>query len=448
MHRLIIVILFLVFPATSFAGEKPSLTLEEALSLALQHNAQIIESKELIEKQRGVELEALSFIMPRLSLEGNYDITDNKLIESFNDNAFGTDTDWSSGIKLTQPIYAGGKSFSYYAKQQFTKEAAEKELIEKTLDTLLEVKERFFDVLLAESQREVQEESVKLLEEELRSEKNKYAAGEVSQFTVLRAEVAVANGKTPLIRARNRVNLSREELKQVLGLPLENPLRNSDSFEAVGELKYFDYKIALPDALDSALRNRASIRRLKLLVNAAEEGIEVEMADFLPDIDATASYNIEKSRFSDELDDTNRGWRGGIEAKWKIFDSFETSAKIDQAKNDLAIAENLLRQGILDVEVEVRRSYMSFLEARALVRSSIKVVEQAKEALRLSQNRLRAGSGIQLEVLDAQVALTEARSNEVQALFDYNIAIARLKRAIGDIPENKKVAGLNTNPTT
>ena len=151
----------------------------------------------------------------------------------------------------------------------------------------------------------------------------------------------------------------------------------------------------------------------------------------MPSINAFASYGIEKSRFSEDLDDTLDGWRAGVTADWSIFSSFETASRVRQAESREAQSLIALRQARLDIETEVRRGYSRLLEARQLVKTSKKVVAQAKESLRLAKNRFTAGSGTQLEVLDAQVALTEARSNRVQALYDFSIAVAQMNRVVG-----------------
>ncbi|MCS7049803.1 MAG: TolC family protein, partial [Verrucomicrobiae bacterium] len=83
------------------------------------------------------------------------------------------------------------------------------------------------------------------------------------------------------------------------------------------------------------------------------------------------------------------------------------------------------------IELEVRQAYSDFLQAVELLEAQKKTVEQAEESLRLAEARFRAGSGTQLDVLSAQTALTEARSNEARALYDYNVAVATMERVTG-----------------
>jgi outer membrane protein TolC len=91
----------------------------------------------------------------------------------------------------------------------------------------------------------------------------------------------------------------------------------------------------------------------------------------------------------------------------------------------------LIEESILAVDVEVRRSHSSLIEAWELVDASGKVVEQADEALRLAQVRYDAGTATQLDLLTSQVELTRAKLNQLQAYYRYNVALAAMRKAIG-----------------
>ncbi|MCB0358529.1 MAG: TolC family protein, partial [Bdellovibrionales bacterium] len=419
-------------PSDSNSGVEV-VTLEEALTTALSYNAAIREAEQRVNEQHGVLIYARSFLFPKVEASGRFDAEDQDLIPSFGQSSFGSDKTWDAKLEIRQPLYTGSRGFNYYREQKLREEAARAELEAIAQDVIYQVTQSFFDVLLARSQMEVQRESVRLLEEELRNERNKFAAGTISEFNVLRAEVAVANARTPLIRAENALKLAKEELKRILGAAPQHPQRLREEVDVKGELSSPPFQVVLDDALEQAEARRPELRQLNLLIDAAERGVAVEWGAYLPELSGTASYGIEKSRFSDELDDTLNGWRAGLEVTWDVWDTFETKSLVDQAKARLARARIAHRQRKLDVEVEVRRAYSRLLEAKALLRASEKVVQQADESLRLARNRFNAGAGTQLDVLDAQVALTEAKSNRVQALYDYNLSIARMQRAQGII---------------
>jgi outer membrane protein TolC len=130
--------------------------------------------------------------------------------------------------------------------------------------------------------------------------------------------------------------------------------------------------------------------------------------------------------------DRRDGWTAGLQAQWDIFDGRATAGRVAQAKSQLMQTKLAVDETTLAIDVEVRRAHSSLTEAWELVDASGKVVEQANEALRLANVRYGAGTATQLDVLTSQVALTEARLNQLVAYFNYNIALAAMRKAVGE----------------
>jgi outer membrane protein TolC len=131
------------------------------------------------------------------------------------------------------------------------------------------------------------------------------------------------------------------------------------------------------------------------------------------------------------MGETTHGWYAGARVTWNVFDGLLTRGQVQQACAQLAAAELDAADTRRATELEVRQAYSDYLQALQLIEAQKKTVEQAAESLRLAEVRFRAGSGTQLDVLSAQTALTQASSNQVQALHDYNVALATLDRAAG-----------------
>jgi outer membrane protein TolC len=134
---------------------------------------------------------------------------------------------------------------------------------------------------------------------------------------------------------------------------------------------------------------------------------------------------------SSDLARLDRGWIAGAQLSWNLFDGLRTQGRIKEATANHERAEVDLDDRTRTIELEVRTAYSNFIEAREVLESQKKVMEQAEEALRLARARSEAGTGTQLDVLSAQTALTDARTTQVQALHDYETARARLQRAVG-----------------
>ena len=135
--------------------------------------------------------------------------------------------------------------------------------------------------------------------------------------------------------------------------------------------------------------------------------------------------------FSSDLSYDVYGWTAGVQLTWDIFDGFRTKGKVVEARAQYEKAGVEVDDTGRRIELEVRTAYSKFIEATEVLESQRKVVEQAQEALRLASARNDAGTGTQLDVLSARSALTEAQTTQILALHDYDVARARLERAIG-----------------
>ena len=299
-------------------------------------------------------------------------------------------------------------------------------------DTILAVRKTFYEILLAQAQVEVRQQSIKLLEQQLTDTQHRFDVGAVPRFNVLRAEVELANAKPPLIRAQNNLRLAKEALVKLLGL--DSPTQGQSDFTPInfdGHLAYEPRNWRIDTALADAIKLRPELQLAKTQISILEEALNVAGAGNRPELSAFANYGWRNSMFADKLDQTRDGWTAGARLSWALFDGLQTRGKVTQARAQLEqsrIDSADIRRG---VELEVRQAYSDYLQALELLEAQKKTVEQAEESLRLAEARFQAGTGVQLDVLSAQTALTDARSNEVQALYDYNVALATLERATG-----------------
>jgi outer membrane protein TolC len=297
---------------------------------------------------------------------------------------------------------------------------------------LLEVRTRFADVLLARERIGVQEQSVNLLREQLQTVRNRFEAGAVSQFEVLTAEVALANAQPALINARNSFRISIDELRQVLGYRggFGADLQKVPEFE--GELLFRPVAYDLEASLAAAKAKRPELLRLAQIEQARESGVTSARSDFLPEVSITGGYEGRKLSSSNAFRDTVDGWTAQVQASWAIFDGARTRGRVAQARAQLNQARLSVAEQELAIEVEVRRALSSLQEAAELAAAAEKVVGQAEEALRLADVRYRNGAATQLDVLQARVALTEAQLNRLEANYRHTVALATLRRAIGE----------------
>ncbi len=226
----------------------------------------------------------------------------------------------------------------------------------------------------------VQEESVNLLQNQLKDQQNRFEAGTVPRFNVLQAQVQLYNQIPQLIAARNNYRISVLQLAKTLGLDF-NPARGiATPLRVSGDLTYIP-------------------RKIDLLADANGGG------EWLSN-DLNSSFG-----------DVSKGWLTTVTGSWPIFDSGMAWGKIQQQRAILSQQEITYDDDVRQVELEIQQAASNLLQNRELIQATEKNQETAEEAVRLAKARLDAGAGTQLDVLNAQVQLTTAQSTYLQALF-------------------------------
>lgn len=444
MKKLTLFSLFLgstlaVFAAGTNAPAWPdrSLSLLDCVNIALVQNADILKAKNQLEAQMGVVIQTRAVALPQLQATGQYTDQDKSLSPQYPSSISGyvppqPHQNWNAGIQIVQNIYAGGKMVAAFQGATATKLQAQANYQTALADMILLVKLAYYDVLLAEQQIVVNEASVKLLQQELDDQKRRFDAGTVPHFNVLRAEVALANAKPPLIKSRSQFRIAKNLLVNLLGynLPrevLENiPMTLTDSFNLS------TWNLVLPDAIQQALEKRSELKALRQEINLARVNKVNARAGYKPTIAAFAGYNWLNNSGSTDLSDDLNGWSVGGQMTWNLFDGALTLGKVKQANALYDKSRTELDDRSRQIELNVRTAYSDFIEAKEVLESQVKVQEQAEESLREANARFDAGTGTQLDVLDAETSLTQARTTLVQAQHDYAAARARLERAIGE----------------
>ncbi len=406
----------------------------DAINIALQGNSTILKSRSDIEAAYGIVVQTRAIAWPKLRAGGNYQWSDQiETLElaGFPPLSFQRENVWTAGVQLVQSIYEGGRVKAALRTARLTREQALQEHEGVLADTLLQVRTAYYDVLLAAQRIDVQRASLALLQSELDTTRRRFEAGNVPRFNVLRAEVEVANARPALIRASNDWRIAKNQLANLLGVSLPPDVWDDIPLQLTGKLDVVPFRIELPAALAQAVQQRPELAALRTTEALRREAVKTARAGYLPRLQVFAGRGWRSSTFQKDLAFDISGWNAGAQVSWDLFDGFETKGKLQEAKA-------LHRKATLDVEdltrrveLEVRTAYSGFVEAREVLESQTKVQEQADEALRLATTRAEAGAGVQLDVLSAQTALTQARTTQIQARRDYRVALARLERAIG-----------------
>ncbi|HEU0009580.1 MAG TPA: TolC family protein [Verrucomicrobiae bacterium] len=415
------------------------LSLADALSIAEAQNAALQKAKKDLEITHAVAVQTRAVALPRLAAGGQYRAIDQGFIDSpsvsgptpfpvvFEQN----DQSWNIGLEVAQTVYDGGRLQSSLRSARLLREQALFDFQTALADTLLNVRVYYSDALLAAEQIIVREASVNLLTQQLDDTRRRQEAGTVPQFNVLRADVELANARPPLSRARNAFRIAKQRLANELGYDVPAGVPEDLPLTLTGRLDAPRAEVELPNALALALQNRTELSSIRVAEKLRKEGVDTAKADYFPRFELFAGYGVQNRQFTPDLTSEIHGWSAGARMNWSLFDGQLTKGRVQEARARHERVRIDYEDARRRIELEVRALYSTFVEAREVLDSQQKVIEQATEALRLASARYEAGADTQLNVLSAQTALTEARTVYVQALHAYSVALARLQRAMG-----------------
>ena len=409
------------------------LSLADALNTALLQNATILKAKNDLEASQGLVIQARAVALPTVTATGKYGDEQMSLVQNFPGATNSQPHEsWSSGVQISQTVYDGGRSIAALRSASTTKKQSLAVYQTAVADTLLQVRLAYYDVLLAAQQIVVRESSVNLLQKQLEDQQHRLDAGTIPKFTVLQAEVAVANERPALIQARNSYRIAKNNLSNLLGYDLPREIWGDIPLNLTDGFNITPLEVNLPEVLQQALQKRTELEALRRTVDLQKLNVVSARSGYQPVVSVYAGYGWVSSQFSRSLDDKFEGWSAGAQLNWNIFDGAATYGRVKQAKAQLARSKTDLADQQRQIELAVRTTYSDVMQARETLDSQAKVQEEADEALREARARADAGTSTQLDVLNAQTALTQARTTQITAEHDYAAARANFERAIGN----------------
>ncbi len=418
------------------------LSLSDCLNTALEQSAAVLKGRQDLEANHGLSVQTKAIVIPKLEASGAYSLVEDASVDRLTiapnpamPGGFPVidpgDRSWSTGIRLVQSIYEGGRMVSSLRTARLLREQALAQFHAVLADTAAEVRIAYYDALLAEKQIVVNEESVALLEKEFEDSRRRFDAGTVPRFNVLRAEVELANARPGLSRARNAYRIAKNVLLDRIGATVPSDVWEDIPLRLTGTLDTPQLRLDVPEAVQLALARRPELVVLRKSEDLRREGVVQARAGYLPRLEGFAGYGARKSMFSPDVADEVHGWEVGVQAVWSLFDGALTRGKVIEARAQLEKARVETEDVVRGIQLEVRSACSTLVEAWEVLESQGKVLEQAHEALRLARVRAEAGSGTQLDVLGAQTALTQSGITQNRAKRDYAVARTRLERAIG-----------------
>ena len=332
---------------------------------------------------------------------------------------------FSNGISVNIPLYTGGLVEGQIDVAKLGKTNAQEEILRVEQATKYSAIQGYYGLLAYQELQGVYHEAVDNLQGHLDNVQAQYNVGTKAKVDVLSSDVSLANAKTTAITADNNVAVAESNLNNILGLPLETKLNLADH-----QLPFDTYNISLQEATDYAMKYRPEVLQAAIAVQEAERNIDIADAGNKPTVAITGGNDWADNTFPG-IDANKRSWKVAAGVTYNFYDGGATKAKVNQAKQDLLVARETEQKTREAVQLEVKQAYLNIRSAAQKVEETQTVVDQARENYRIQNIRYQAGVGINLDVLDAQLSLNEAQVNHIQALYDYNVGIAKLGQVMG-----------------
>jgi outer membrane protein TolC len=256
----------------------------------------------------------------------------------------------------------------------------------------------------------------------------------VGQLNVRRAEVALANEQPQLIDAQTQLKNSYLRLNELFGM---ESAKNTDQagFEVEGQLQYRPRHPDLNESLARADTSRPEIRAREKAVEIEERQADLDRSALRPQVEVFSGYELYNERDPNIGPEFNHGYVIGLNARWHIFDGFATKGRLQATRARREAAVEALKSMRLSVASEVRSAFLDIQQADHILESETKNVQTADESLEMAKGNLAAGLGTQLDILQAASDVTRTRTTRLSAIFQHNVALARLARACAVSPE-------------
>ncbi|MGA9111199.1 MAG: TolC family protein [Smithella sp.] len=440
-----IIILFLaVFTFVLYShpiyAEEP-LTLEASIDIALKNSIVINIAKEGSNSATAQKKEAFTGFLPQFSTSYSYtrlntapymkfvDVPPPLNMLNGSELIAGTQNNYNWAIEAKQPLFAGGGILANYQASIIGEDAAHLEETAKYQDVVQEVKIAYFNILRAQRIQDAARQSVEMLSAHRDVAQDYFNVGMIPKNDLLHAEVELANGKQALVRAKNAVELAKSSLNTVLKRKIFTPV------EVVDILAYHPLNQSFEECLNVARQARPELKISSLHAEQAGKLVQVAQSDYFPTLSLVGNY----SRFGDNPSvsgsdyQNQESWYVMGVASWNFWEWGKTKFKVDASKAKENQALEATKELNDQITLEIKNAYLILQETESQIIVWQKVIEQAEENFRISEERYKERVATSTEVLDAQTLLTKAKSEYANALGDYNVNYAKLQRAMGTI---------------
>ena len=432
MRKTVLVSFFALFFLTlaSLASAKRVYTLSEAINQALSRSYLIKSVEENIKAAVEKEKSATSSMFPKVDFTYNYvrmkDVPYAKAL-GFKFN-LGDKNSIKWNITITQPVFTG---FALSSMREIAKLGIGLSKVykrEAVLSLAENVKMAYFNILLAKKYLKTAKEAVKQLKAHVRDAENFYKEGMIPLNDLLKSKVALASAVQQEVKAKNNLKVALSALNVALNNSVDK------NIDVVDVDSFKPFKEPLDKLYQVAMSKSPLLKQVEIQLKQMGYAVKLAKSEYYPHVGVFAQY--QRSGYNifatDNPVSNDHNSMFGLQITWTLFDSFKTKHNVEEQEHKKFALFNRYLQLKKQVKLQVKQAYMDLKTAQTNIATALVGLRQAKENFRITDLRYKQGMTTSTEVLDARTYLTQAELNYYHAIYGYYMALAKLKKALGE----------------
>jgi len=418
-------------PTTSAAATQSQYTLKECIDLALQRNVGVISADNRYKQSKYNLLDAWADVLPTVSTSARYSY--GRSFGKYYVPEYGIYVEdpgtksYSTGLSLSMTLFDGGSTWFSIRQSSLERTSSRNELRQTIMSTAYSVKQAYYGLVQAVLLKKVQEDALARSKKQLEVTTSKYELGSASLSEKLKAQVNVARDSVSLLQRDNDIKNAEFNLNLLLNRDVTMPMVPVDTLGQV------DFTLSLDQCVETALADNPSLKKSAADYDAARVAVWNAKSSWVPRVSANLGWGWNSRTASDwfKYRYENGSYSFGINLSYSIFDGFRKKTNYSRARLAEATQRESRDADRNNLIYQVKQSYLDIVTARLQYQAAQLAEQSAQEDMKLQSERYRLGASSILELLDAQYSLTNAQYLRIQALYQLNLAVASMTKAMG-----------------
>ncbi len=329
-------------------------------------------------------------------------------------------------LRLTQPVFTGGKILQKYKISKHSKKIAQAQMQLKHSEVIYRTDYYYWNICAIQEQVKLAKQYKKMIESHLEDVKNFRAEGLATQNDVLKIEVKKNEAESKLLKAQNALKLAKMALCQHIGLPLKADISPLDSLTTdARKIKYNSVYT------DQALQSRPEINMLEQKLNINSAMVDLAWSRYSPNIYLTANYfSVNPNPYNSLKDEFGTDWSLGLVCEFPLFNWNKRGNQLTSARHKRKSASYELEEGKDKIKLEVQRVINKLNEAIQTMEMNKKSLQQSRENLKIAKDNFHEGIINSSELLEAQTLWRKSYANYIESKKSYKIARAKFEKVL------------------